>query len=125
MELAEWLTIYLKHQDLMKKSIKSIEVDGSAVLVEKETGNEEWLVEENLELHNADVNGIVTLNKKKNLKTLLERWNMIAEKNMKIIFANPKTNEKWLVVPSHHSRVADKKGLKKGLESLFSSISEF
>lgn len=124
MELSEWLTIYLKHQDMMKKTIKSIEVDGSAVLVEKDSGVDEWLVEEELDLNNPDVAGIVTLNTKKNLKTLLAHWSAVSDKNIKIIFANPKTNEKWLVVPNHHSRVVDEKHLKKGLESLFSGISE-
>jgi len=124
MELSEWLTIYLKHQDLMKKSIKSIDLDGAVVLVEKDAGVDEWLVEEDLELHNVDVAGIVTLNKKKNLKTLLSKWDAVIDKNIRIIFANPKTNEKWLVVPNHHSRVADEKHLKAGLESLFSNISE-
>ncbi len=124
MDLAEWLIIYLKHQDMMKKSIRSIEKDGAVVIVEKDSGQEEWLIEEELKLHTLGVTGIVTLNKKKNLTTLIEKWNSITDSTVKIVFVNPKTNEKWLLVPSHHARVADEKGLKAGLQSLFSSIYE-
>ena len=123
MKLTEWTTLFLKHQDVLKKSIQSINTQEQNVVVQKKTGEELWVVNDELILSNNKATGVVCLNTKKNFDTLIKEWPSIKESMVKIIFANPKKNERWMVVPGHHSRVSDEKALKAGLKAIYSGVS--
>lgn len=121
MNLQEWAVIFLKHQDILKKEIKEIvEEPGKIVLRKKK--DEVWLVQDNVDF-SKDAHGIICLNTKQNFTSLLAAWNSLKGSAVRIVFANPLTNERWAVVPAHHARVADK--AKTSLEALFAGITEF
>ena len=122
MDLLDWTKIHVRHQDLLKKRIEKIQEHNDSLTIHNKDGTQEtWLVQERLDLTNTNVKAIVTLNTKKNLKTLIQRYKDVKESPVKIFFANPKTNDRWVLVPSHHTRVADQKNLKAGLESMAQS----
>lgn len=121
MDLREWALIFLKHQDLLKKEIKEIVEDGDTIVLRKRK-DEVWQVQEQADF-SADCFGVVILNTKENFEQLLSSWQSV--KPWKIVFANPRTNERWVVVPDHHARVADEKSFKAGLEAMFGSIAEY
>ena len=127
MELAEWTRLFLKHQDLLKREIEGIEEKGALLLVKKKTGLEEWLIRPTLTAEELDPNkrqGIATLNTKENLEFLIKNWDQYKDHpTLKIVFANPARNERWILVPSHHNKVADPESLRLGFEAMFTSIS--
>lgn len=138
MDLVSWAQIYLKHQDLLRKEIVSIEKqetkDEKKLLITKKKTQEVWLVADtlkSLQLNDKSteeknkITGIITYNTKENFSSLLTLWNALCETHYKLIFANPKTNERWVLVPLHHNKIADEESFQLGLESMFSSISEY
>lgn len=121
MKLQEWAVIFLKHQDLFKREIKEIVEEPGKIVVQKRK-DELWLVQEDVDF-SQDAHGIICLNTKQNFKSLLAAWSSLKNSDTRIVFANPRTNERWAVVPAHHCRVVDKP--KQGLEALFASITEY
>ena len=119
MKLLEWASTHLRHQDLLKRSIESIQEEQQTLIItHKDKTKDIWLVQEDLDLSNTQVKGIITLNTKNNLKKLIKEWSIVKEADCKIFFANPQTNDRWAIVPSHHTKIADQKNIKAGLESL-------
>jgi ABC-type sulfate transport system substrate-binding protein len=121
MKLQEWAVVFLKHQDIFKKEIKSVSEEAGKITLHKKA-DETWFVQEEADF-SVDGN-VVCLNTSGNFKKLLSAWTSLSEKQVKIVFANPRTNERWTIVPQHHARVADEKSFKAGLEAMFKSIAE-
>lgn len=129
MKLKEWTIHYIKFRDYLKKQIKEIkeEKENELMVYEKKL-NKKYYVMENL-----DENEIikkreletyyVTLNKKSNVKILIDNWDEIeTNKEINFIFTNPKTNEKWIIHPTTHSKISEEKSIKVGINTLYESI---
>lgn len=133
--LKEWVLNYLQSKDIMAKNILSIEhnKDGFDLVVRSKAGDQFILIRP--ELHDAKELSsakerktiVVILNTRKNLEFVITNWDMLAQQPLLCIyFVNPcsETETKWIIYPSTHNRIADRKALKKGLEALFSTVQE-
>lgn len=132
MNLNEWTQHYIKFKDNMKKQIISLneEKDGFVVKEKKETKH--YLVNETLLAslkklkEEEEATFVVCTNTKKNIDELYTQWEkLIKYKQLTIIFANPLTNQSWLIKPKTHHFIAEKEKLKEGLESLSESIETY
>jgi len=126
MNLHEWTKIFLKQRDLVKREIKSIEETINGFCITKKDGqqNTVLVVEELTNTITEEVNYIICLNTKKNTKYLADKWEDFAKhEQLMVVFANPVTNEKWLIKPHHHNKIADKKSLQQGLMAMYDAIS--
>lgn len=122
--MKEWAISYFKHRDLFERKIAKIEEESGMLVINNKDGTKkQCVVQQEVSCVDADI--IVTANTKQNLDYLLAHWDkFVAKEGQKIIFANPKTNEKWIIVPSNHARVAEKESLRAGLETMFSEVTE-
>jgi hypothetical protein len=132
MDLKEWVIEYVKNRDVFRKSIQSIEDKGTEVLVTYKSTIEHCVIEPVLgnvlpKLDDKKNIVVVTSNKKENLKTLIDNWQrLIGYPSLTIYFVNPKssTEQKWVIRPHMHHKVADDDALKPGLQSMFSTVEE-
>jgi hypothetical protein len=122
MNLTEWTKIFLKQRDLIKRDIADIiETKEGFILHLKNGGSKQVFVTEELKIHTSDI--IACLNTQHNLDYLVQNWKTFAEqKELLIIFAHPGKNDKWLLKPHHHHKVADDESLKLGLQTMFESV---
>ncbi|MBW3012706.1 hypothetical protein KY325_00900 [Candidatus Woesearchaeota archaeon] len=139
--LKDWTLNYLKNKDIMLKRISTIEDKGSYILVKnKDETHVIVIVKEKLDsvqpvlddfkkyeaLHKAQKLTLILYNTKKNMELLLKSWDAFLEfPTLSIIFANPAVNDKWIISPAVHHKIADKKSLKQGLISMFQNVEPF
>lgn len=124
MDLKEWTKIFLKQRDSIKREIERIEETEKGFLVKTKNGQERVVIVEEL-LANEQAHTIVCLNTKENVETLIARWKHYAEQqDLLLVFATPKTNEKWLLKPYHHDKIADEESLKQGLLAMHGAITK-
>lgn len=124
MSLREWSETYVRHRDLFERRITSIEQDG---------GEEEG----RLLLHGKPervcsygpglegrlpANIIVVPNTRANVEYLAKHWQDFVIERLKIVFANVEANEKWVIMPASHHRVADDEALLQGLLALHQGV---
>jgi len=132
MDLLEWTSLFLKHQDLLKKEILTMtprEQGSLRVLdVQRKNRAEEWILSEVLSdalalLNKEKRQGIVCLNTKTNFDALVVNWPALSSHpTLKIVFANPRANDRWTISPAHHAAIADKASLKTGLQAMFEAV---
>jgi hypothetical protein len=132
MDLREWVIEYIKHRDLFRKQIVKIEDKSTEVLVTYKNNSEHILISPKLSdafvrLDDKKNMSVVTLNKKENLNDLIKSWHKLSQNvALTIYFVNPESNteQKWIIRPHLHSKVADDDALKPGLQSMFSMVEE-
>ena len=122
--LKTWMINYLEHKDMMTNEIKEIKDKDTSIEVVYENSSKEFLIQP--ELENLDLTkeiGIVFLNNKENLDQVIKNWTSL-KKNEHIIiyFVNPEIDQKWILKPYIHAKIADQSTLKKGLKALAESI---
>ena len=125
MKLDEWTKIFIKQRDLIKREVINIEQTINGFVVTTKKGEQRTiLVEEKLEAEmNEQVKMISCLNTKENVNFLTENWKVFSkQEDLIIIFANPTTNEKWLIKPHHHAKIAEEESLKQGLMAMYDAI---
>ena len=122
MELVEWTTHFIKFKDAMRRRIKDIKVEENVITIqEKGDITKKYIIDEKLEKKEADY--IVCTNTKKNVDILIHSWKEFAsDPKLTIIFANPETNENWLITPAIHEKISDEESLHTGIQSMFESI---
>ena len=128
-ELKEWAEIYLKNRDILQKTITGLEDTNGDFIMYKTSGDVVFLIRPELSdiegvVEKAPGNtGLVLLNTKKNVDTVISNWDKLSKlKGLCIYFVNPKVNEKWLLYPYTHDQITEKVALKQGLQTLFSTI---
>jgi hypothetical protein len=128
-QLKEWTQIFLKSRDVLQKSITGFESLNGDFVVHKSSGDVIFLIRP--EFSNVDevvekaqsTAGLVVLNTKKNVNSVIASWDKLAKlKGLCIYFVNPNLNEKWLLYPYTHDQITEKPALRRGLESLFSMV---
>ena len=126
MDLHEWTRIFLKQKDLMRRRIRKLEESQEGFTIETKDGMEERVVVADpltTDEASKEPDMIVCRNTKENVEELIKGWEDFAKPDhLTIVFANPDTNEKWLLKPHHHDKVADKKSLKQGLLSMHEAV---
>jgi hypothetical protein len=136
--LKEWAKTYFYNKDLLMGRKPKIDDKEDYILI---TNNDEThvivIVKEKLETilpvmqkfaelentHKPSKLSLVLYNNSENIDLVVKGWDeLIKKNNLSILFVNPHTNNKWSLNPHFHNRIADRKSLKKGLLSLYSSV---
>ena len=132
MNLKEWAEHYIKHHDLYDRNIEKIEDHGHKLLIyQKDDIIYPCLCAETLtddvlsKLEGHDKALVVTRNLKDNVTFVLQHWKELSgHHGLKIIFANRAKNEKWVLMPHGHAKVADPASLKTGLMAMHRAVPE-
>ncbi|AJF61525.1 TPA: hypothetical protein HA239_03055 [Candidatus Woesearchaeota archaeon] len=130
MNLSEWTSAFIDYLNSFKRDMTKKFAEGNIITCEHEgKGIVEYIVMERLENSVLERLGdkavLVTLNTGENLKFMIENWPKLSSNTtLKVIFANPKINMQWSIMPHLHHKFADPASLKTGLKSLFSSVPE-
>jgi 2-hydroxy-3-keto-5-methylthiopentenyl-1-phosphate phosphatase len=134
--LKDWIVNYLKSRDAMTKQITSIKNDSESVdvFVEGTLKNQYVIIQPEFNdisqlssLKDKHV-VLVTANTKENVEFLITNWDALAKyQHLCIYFVNPNSSldKRWIIYPSTHDRITERKALRKGLESMFSTVEEW
>ena len=142
MSLTEWTTTFVKHKDMMKQQIVSLEEKHGIVhVVMKGDKKQDYFVFEKIvdmkhvddagKKSDADQNysiNVVCYNTSENLKLLVQHWKeCAAHTRLLFYFVNPKslTDMKWTINPWLHNRISDHASLENGLKSMASMVDEW
>jgi len=126
--LRSWAREILVHRDVFQKKIKDISEVKEGLKI-KYAGHEETVyVVKKLEEAPVEENAKVFLpNTKANFDYLIHNWPSLAkQQGLTLFFVNPDTDQeqKWIIRPNLHDRIADYDSLKPGLQALFSTVPE-
>lgn len=142
MSLSEWTVTFIKHKDMIKQQIVSIEEKhGVFHVVMKGDKKQDYFVFEKFvdtkqvedagKKSDADPNyslNVVCYNTSENLKLLVQHWKeCAAHTKLLFYFVNPHstTDVKWTINPWLHNRISDPASLETGLKSMFSMVEEW
>jgi hypothetical protein len=135
--LREWALHYLQNKDLITRTIVDIkkEQDGWDFVIETKTGPRYVLViadlaglQPNLERMKDKNVLVVTPNRRHNVDHLITLWPEITQNpKLTMVFVNPYSDleKKWIIMPHVHDRIIERKALKLGLDSLFTTVDEY
>lgn len=128
MRLSEWAEAYLRHRDLFEQKIQEIRTKERTgfeelFIVEKQ-GSKRCLVTPHLgSVVAQEASLIVVSATEDNFADLLTHWQELsARPGLKVIFANLRNNEKWVIIPHNHAQIAEKASLKQGLRTMFEAV---
>ena len=142
MSLAEWTMTFVKHKDIIKQQLVSLqEKNGIVHAVYKGDKKHDYFIFEKIpdfktiedasRKSDADANysiNVVCYNTSENLKVLIHHWKEFStHSRLLFYFVNPKsqTDVKWILNPWLHSRISDSDSLETGLKSMFSMVEEW
>ena len=132
-ELSEWIVNFVRHKDIIKKSILDIKAGENRVDVKFKDKEQVFLIMPELdslesfeqitkELENKDrYVAVVCINSDKNINFLVQNWKEAAKHpQLSFYFVNPSssTEQKWIIFPHVHNRIADMSSLKMGLAAM-------
>jgi hypothetical protein len=136
--LKQWAKTYFLNKDLLRGRKPKVEEKEDYILITNEDESHVIvIVKEKLnnlaavlkrfdaleKEHKAEKLTLVLYNKKKNIDLIVKSWkNLIKKPNLTILFANPDSNNKWIVTPYIHNKIADVKNLKAGLVSMYNTV---
>lgn len=110
MNIREWLILYIKHKDLVKRSLVSIGENGDHITFSFKDGPVIGYAMETLTVP-RDVTGksiIACLHTPSNVDVLVKRWKEFASHpDLTVILANPVRNEKVIIHTRTHDSVSD------------------
>lgn len=126
MDLREWAREFLRHRDLFARKIVAINDTSSGLSVVYRDRKVDVIVCDSLAGASPSGEAIIVVpNTRGNLDCLLKRWGeFVGHASLTIYFVNTRsqTEQKWVIRPSLHNRVADDESLRQGLMSLFSTV---
>jgi len=129
--IREWTISYVKHRDMLVKSIVNIKEELDRVIVKFKDKEQVFLIRPTaddsvIQEINKDKNiGIVMLNSRENLDFLIKNWRkLIKFEKLTLFFINPfsEPDKKWLISPYIHNKICDKDSLKLGLKTMFETV---
>ncbi|MGM5487408.1 MAG: hypothetical protein ACQESG_00510 [Nanobdellota archaeon] len=130
--LLHWAKEYFRNKDIIYKKI--IAIDEKSHHLEINYKDKTLYVygfetlEEVLKVSKEDQHtAVIVFNTEDNLKSLQSLWKeLIKFKHLFIYFINPNSvrDQKWIISPYVHDKIADKKTLKTGLKAMFDSVSQ-
>ncbi len=129
MTLTDWATAYIKHRDLFERKIARIEQKEQELLItHKDDSVHPCFVLDTLDEPILEKLGrihIVTKNLKDNVAFVAKHWKEFSQhEGLKLIFANEARNEKWVLIPHGHAKIADPASLKTGLLAMHDAVPE-
>ncbi len=131
--LTDWIVEYVKTKDVMTKHITSIKPNApeADVVVESTLKNQFIFIQPELNdlsklaaLKDKHV-VLVTANTRDNVEYLIEHWaDLVQYPHLCVYFVNPNssTDRRWVIFPATHDKITERKALRKGIESLFSTV---
>jgi hypothetical protein len=130
--LKEWTVKYLKHRDIMLRTIVKIDEKPESLAVEFKDKDQFFLIRTVLdedvinEINDKQIS-IITLNSKENFDFLIDKWKKLVKfQDLTLFFVNPfsELEEKWFISPYVHNKICDDDSLKQGLKSMFDTVEE-
>lgn len=132
--LQDWAFHYIKLKDIVAGKILNIDKTNYGLKVLNNDNTESFVVVQPIiesfdkvfELKVCHVT-LVVLNAKVNLDALIKNWDALAQiENLMLVFVNPFsiTDEKWVVCPYVHAKIADPATLELGLKTMFECVEE-
>ena len=126
MKLTEWVVQHVKQKDIIKGDLTSYKEEQSKVVCEYKETKATYFCEENLSLekiksvNDNETNFFVCKGNEHDFKLLTDNWNLFkTKKNLAFIFLNPSMQEKWVIKPYVHSKIAQAATLKQGLRTMY------
>ncbi len=134
--LKDWTTEFLRHKDIINKSIVEIKEKDNVLIVKYKEKKQTFIIEPEtnsfskiIELsEKGEYVSLICLNTRENLNNLIKYWEKLAKSpKISIYFVNPESNfdRKWIIFPHTHNMISDQDSLKTGLEALFANVEEF
>ncbi|MBW3012498.1 hypothetical protein KY311_04890 [Candidatus Woesearchaeota archaeon] len=136
--LKEWAKTYFLNKDILRGNKPTVEEKHDYILITNQDKSHVILIvkEQVSELssvmkrfqelekeHNAEKLTLVLYNKKENVDLIVKSWaELIKNPKLTVVLANPHTNNKWVLTPHIHNKIADIKNLKNGLLSMYGSV---
>ena len=133
--LQEWIINFIKNKDTLLNTLEKIDKNTENFeLKVSYKSKEEYIIIDpfikdfNIILEKLDKEkyiSIVLFNFEDNLNKILDNWKYLAEfEKLTIYFVNmfSATDQKWIIKPSLHNRIAEQKSLKQGLISMFNMV---
>lgn len=132
--LQDWAISYVKLKDVVAQRIDKIKKTAFGLQISNNDDTESFVVvsplienfDKIMELKDKHVT-LVTLNTKPNLDALIKNWDsLISIPNLTLVFTNPfsLTEEKWVIAPAVHSKIADPATLELGIKTMFDCVEE-
>ncbi len=128
MELYEWTKHNITYKDSMKKQILKQTFNENNILVEEKKGKKHYYINEQLQkiskyAKEKETIYLICSNTKENIEELYKSWEQfIANRKLTIIFANPETNQSWLIHPRTHEFISDREKIEEGFQTLHKGI---
>ena len=131
--LTGWIVEYVKSKDLMTKQITAIKPNeqDADVFVEGTLKSQYIIIQPEL----GDLNKLaalkdkhvvlVTANTRDNVEYLIAHWaELVQYPHLCVYFVNPHSSmdKRWVIFPATHDKITERSALRKGLESLFSTV---
>jgi hypothetical protein len=130
--MLDWAMNYFRSRDAYEKKIVHIEKKPDCLNIEYKDKKVKILVYPDLEgdtgIDKDNNIIIITINNRKNLEGLYNKWEKFKENhNLKIYFVNPlsTTDKKWIINPFVHAQICDEASLKIGLKAMFETVEPF
>lgn len=131
--LKAWIIEYSKGKDALTKQITAIkeQEQNADVLIEGSVKNQYVIIQPQLAgLSKLDLLKdkhilLVTANTRENMDFLIKNWtSFIQYPHLCVYFVNPKssTDKRWIIFPATHEKITERRALKKGIESLFTTV---
>ena len=131
--LTGWIVEYVKSKDVMTKQITAIKPNeqDADVFVEGTLKSQDIIIQPEL----GDLNKLaalkdkhvvlVTANTRDNVEYLIAHWaELVQYPHLCVYFVNPQSSmdKRWVIFPATHDKITERSALRKGLESLFSTV---
>jgi hypothetical protein len=139
MSLNEWTIEYIKHKDIMRREITSIENKDNVIHVKKKnTHVHDYFIEEQLTNIKSILNAaaksdkdpnsflhLITNNAESNFNVLIQNWQQFCiHQRLTVYFVNTNSlkEKKWIIKPWLHNKISDPDSLETGLRTLFETV---
>ncbi len=130
MDLEEWTIQYVKHKDLLDNMLENYEKQEDKIRFNFEHMDHDYYIQPKLSKKVFDIEEdterttIVCRNEEENVDFMMQNWKEFTRHEYTVIFVNPESNNKWIIQPHVHDRVADNEHLEEGLQTMFEQSKE-
>jgi hypothetical protein len=128
MNLSEWAVNYVKHKDLVARNLKGFVVkDGFVEFSFNDKVHDYFImdllniskIKEIMNNQSGHLKTIVCMHNQDNFNTIVSNWDELIKQSITLIFVNPQHEDRWIINPQLHNRIADKAKLKQGLKTMY------
>jgi len=126
--LIEWSEQYFKHRDIIEKKLKNINKKDNSLILEYKDDKKIALIKPVLdkelfanlkELKDYAKKYVITSLSETNIDFLIANWKLFLIKDMILMFADIKSNNKVLLNPYVHNMISDPDNIEKAVRTLF------